>query len=120
MKHQVFNQEGILIEEVDVSPTFVNVTGFMMPIFNSPEYMNLALNSNLLIASRLESLMLRLENLPMITKLDIEVLKMTWDAMNLQLLTSENIESWNEIASQCNMPFRFGADGSLLINLTVE
>lgn len=117
MKNQVFDKDGMLIEEIETNETHSpNITGFITQMMINPGYQQLVITSPSAMISRLETLMIRLENRINPTRADIEVIKHIWDYLISNLESNDFITSWKELASINFMPFTFNSKGELEIN----
>lgn len=118
MKLQTFDQQGNLVEETEleiIQPP--DVTGFITQMMLNPGYQGLVMASPPATIARLETLMIRLENRPIITRADLEIIKFIWDYLTANFLeNSDSITSWVELANTYHMPFTFAEDGELQIN----
>jgi hypothetical protein len=112
-------QDGELVEsrEVDAPPAPPNVSGFITQMMISESYNRLAFTSNNQIArSRLEIAITRLELKPLITDSDLMLLTTIWNIVvhATSGLTTDDLNEWNQVASQNHMPFIFTEDFKML------
>ncbi|AFY31600.1 hypothetical protein [Calothrix sp. PCC 7507] len=115
------NGELVEVTQVDANfPTPSNVSGFITQMMISQSYNRLAFTTNNQIArSRLEIAITRLELKPSITDSDLALLKTIWNIVvdATADLTVNDLNEWNQIATQNHMPFAFDEDFKMQLNV---
>lgn len=118
----IFDENGNLVSSIDDGIPIPKVSEYVTEMMYTQSYaLFITTNQNILLASRLESLFLRLEQKSTLFRVEMEVIKTIWDILVQSAPSTEIIEQWNEIVSKHEMPFSFHPSTcQMIISNTLE
>jgi hypothetical protein len=121
-KNQLFDQQGHLIEETEtINNLYPDVTAFITQMMLNDGYQKIVLSGHPAKIARLETLMIRLETRTVITKADLEIIKLIWnDLMNELPDKQKYIGGWNQLAAENFIPFTFNSNANIEIDKSLD